>query len=139
MPNTLASAGSNVNEWVNGRAGTLYLLRLMRTWVPGSASLIDPAINQLIDCILGNGPPFIFHGWQYLGTGHGEMGILTQIVLSSPSRAEKLTAWPEDLLGRHLESGTWPADNREASRNLVQLCHGALVLRCPFNIFVPIS
>ena len=43
---------SGSNEWAFGRAGTLYLLRLVRAGVPASAELISPVIKRLIELTL---------------------------------------------------------------------------------------
>lgn len=72
------------SEWFNGRAGALYLLRMIRTWAPGSAEVINEAIKPLIEHLLIQ-EPWFWSGRQYYGPVHGEIGILTQIVLDDPS------------------------------------------------------
>jgi hypothetical protein len=43
-------------EWFNGLAGALYLLRLIRTWVPESRDMINEAIQPLIIHLLSQEP-----------------------------------------------------------------------------------
>lgn len=45
-------------EWFNGRAGTLYILRLIRTWIPESAEMINKAMKGLIEHLLSQEPCF---------------------------------------------------------------------------------
>lgn len=61
---------------------------------------IDRAISSLIDTILANGPPWLWHGKEYIGAVHGTAGILMQILLSAPKRAPQLKAMVEDLLDK---------------------------------------
>ena len=116
------------DENLYGRAGTLYLLRLVRHWVPGSSSLVDPAIAEISNTILNNGPRWKWHGRRYLGAVHGDAGILTQLVLTSPSLAPQMETVLESLLSRQTEDGNWPASESTThtpGKGLVQFCHGA--------------
>ena len=63
---TTAEQGSD--EWLYGRAGCLYLLRLVRSWVQGSDDMVRPIIEGLIQLILSHGPSWPWHGKDYLGT-----------------------------------------------------------------------
>lgn len=118
------------NDWCYGRAGTLYLLRLMRTWLPSSTTSINTAISEISTLILTHGPPFIYRGRRGLGAGHGEIGILTQLVLSAPNpqtfiaNTPKVTQILQDLLDLQLPSGNW-VHSPEKPDELVQFCHGA--------------
>src|SRR3569833_1531100 len=99
-------------EYVYGAAGFLYLLRLVKSWHPASAQLIDPAIYIVIEWILKNGPPRIYvERFDMLGPGHGDMGINFQVVRSDPSYATPAAIRTEPM--------TRPR------RQLVQWCHGA--------------
>lgn len=40
------------SEWFDGRAGTLYILRIIRTWVPESIEEINQAMKPLIEHLL---------------------------------------------------------------------------------------
>ena len=110
-------------EWMNGRAGGLYYLRLLRRWLPDIAAAINSAITSLIEAILPQ-QPWIWNGRQYLGTVHGEIGILTQVILSDPSHASKLESKPLSLINLQDAEGNWPVIEGKDS-GLVQFCHGA--------------
>lgn len=123
---------SESNEWLYGRAGTLYLLRLMRHFTtspfptPTTTAAINAALTNLTTKILSSGPPWSWHGKCYHGAAHGSIGIVTQILLSSPS-----TPWVQklllDLLALQTPSGNWPssAESKREGEGLVQFCHGA--------------
>ncbi|KAK3368473.1 hypothetical protein B0H63DRAFT_404016 [Podospora didyma] len=114
------------DEHLFGRAGTLYLLRIVRHWVPGSNSLVDPAIAEVSNTILNNGPNWIWHGRRYLGAVHGDVGIVVQLVLTSPELAPRVEPVVERLLGMQLADGNWPsAEGTGTGKGLVQFCHGA--------------
>lgn len=110
-------------EWMNGRAGALYILRVMRKWLPDMNETIRLVIKSLIEAILPQ-EPWIWNGRQYLGTVHGEIGILTQVVLSDPSYAPKLENKLLSLLELQDVEGNWPVVKGKGN-DLVQFCHGA--------------
>lgn len=110
-------------EWLKGRAGALYLLRVMRHWLPHLADAIDPVVTSLIEAILPQ-QPWVWGERQYLGVVHGEIGILTQVVLSDASYAPRLEAKLLELLDLQGPEGNWPViEGKEIG--LVQFCHGA--------------
>ncbi|KAK4118402.1 hypothetical protein N657DRAFT_583706 [Parathielavia appendiculata] len=115
------------DEMLYGRAGTLYLLRMVRHWVPGSNDLVDPAISEISNTIMNRGPRWRWHGKRYLGAVHGDIGIVTQLVLTSPELASRLQPIVEKLLGVQLEDGNWPSSEESgpSGKGLVQFCHGA--------------
>ncbi|KAM7189233.1 hypothetical protein V8F20_010237 [Naviculisporaceae sp. PSN 640] len=115
------------DENLYGRAGTLYLLRLVRHWVPGSNELVDPAIAEISNTIMKNGPEWKWHGKRYLGAVHGDVGIVTQIVLTSPSLASQLESVLSRLLDMQHSDGNWPSHegHHHSTKPLVQFCHGA--------------
>jgi hypothetical protein len=115
------------DELLYGRAGTLYLLRMVRHWVPGSNHLVDPAIAEISNTIMNRGPHWKWHGRRYLGAVHGDIGILTQLVLASPSLAPRLQPILERLLTIQLSDGNWPSSEESGGtgKGLVQFCHGA--------------
>ncbi|KAJ0300021.1 hypothetical protein COL516b_008760 [Colletotrichum fioriniae] len=112
---------------LHGLAGTLYLLRLIRHWVPSSAPLVCGAIVHVSDYLLGPHPwtcpsrspssPQSPHSSpppppeDAHGTIHGDLGILTQLVLTSPPLAASpsLTSRLAALLDLQLPDGDWPA------------------------------
>lgn len=55
------------DEWLYGRGGCLYLLRLARGWVRDSASIVDSLVEQVIEDVLSHGPAWPWHGKDYLG------------------------------------------------------------------------
>ncbi|KAK3295242.1 uncharacterized protein B0H64DRAFT_142589 [Chaetomium fimeti] len=114
------------DEMLYGRAGTLYLLRLVRRWVAGSNTLVDPAIAEISNTILNRGPRWKWHDRHYLGAVHGDIGIITQLVLTTPSLAPQVQPAVERLLGMQQHDGNWPSSEESGSGGrLVQFCHGA--------------
>jgi len=115
------------DETVYGRAGTLYLLRMVRHWVPGCEKLVDPCVAEISNTIMNRGPHWKWHGKRYLGAVHGDIGIITQLVLTSPELAPRLESVVDRLLGMQLEDGNWPSSEESGSngKGLVQFCHGA--------------
>ncbi|EGS20263.1 uncharacterized protein CTHT_0040020 [Thermochaetoides thermophila DSM 1495] len=117
------------DELLYGRAGTLYLLRMVRTWVSGCDDLIGPAIVEVENAMLGNAPNWKWRGKRYLGAAHGDIGIVTQLVLTSPELAPRLEDTLSRLLEMQREDGNWPSSEEAASlgggKGLVQFCHGA--------------
>ena len=110
-------------EWMKGRAGALYILRLIRQRLPHLSSVINPVITSLIEVILSQ-QPWVWNGKQYLGTVHGDIGIVTQIVLSDPSYAPQLESKLLSLLELQDAEGNWPVVEGK-DIGLVQFCHGA--------------
>ena len=121
------------SEVAFGRAGALYLLRMVEHWVPDSRLLIEPVTKKVVERILetdddGRGN-WEWKGRRYLGACHGDIGTITQIVLSTPTIAPKLADKLEEILGFQYDSGNWPASEEcvKVGRKafLVQYCHGA--------------
>ncbi|KAL7620530.1 hypothetical protein AAE478_009525 [Parahypoxylon ruwenzoriense] len=123
------------NEWLYGRAGYLYFLRLCRTaleddegWdaaTSSTAALLDATIDKTVRRILAAPQPWTWHGKQYLGAAHGAIGIITQVVLSQPRAAPELQDQLRALLAQQRRSGNFPSSRGSASDRLVQFCHGA--------------
>ncbi|KPM38777.1 hypothetical protein AK830_g7773 [Neonectria ditissima] len=121
------------SEIGHGRAGTLYLLRMVKHWVPEYAPLIESPLKRLTMRIMntdddGRGN-WEWHGRRFFGAGHGDIGIITQLVLSNPSLAPELSSRLEKLLELQTSDGNWPDSGRCLREgripNLVQWCHGA--------------
>ena len=123
----LLTDGSGWWDWCYGRAGTLYYLRLIRSWVPEAGDLVREAITQLCELLLRNGDPWIYRGREVYGIGHGHLGIIAQIVLSDASYAPQLEKRLVRLLDLQLDDGNWPKEVADTNQPgiLVQLCHGA--------------
>ena len=110
-------------EWMKGRAGALYILRVIRHWLPELTEEINAIIKLLIEAMLPQ-QPWVWMGRQYLGTVHGEIGVVTQIVLSDPFYAPQVEDKLLSLLKLQGEEGNWPViEGKEIG--LVQFCHGA--------------
>ncbi|KAI1176968.1 hypothetical protein F4777DRAFT_231188 [Nemania sp. FL0916] len=119
------------NEWLYGRAGYLYLLRLCQGVFthdkhPRTAARIERAIKSTANRILLVRQPWTWHGNKYLGAADGFIGIITQVVLSVPSMATRLQPLLLALLDHHLQfpSGNFPPSLPVGSDRLVQFCHG---------------
>ncbi|KAK5936937.1 hypothetical protein PMZ80_010875 [Knufia obscura] len=126
------------NEWLYGRAGYLYLLRLCRTHFnkQQQASVtksLEQTIERTVNRIMSTPLPWTWHGKQYMGAAHGYFGIVAQLVLSLPDSAQKLESLVSDLLDTQFESGNFPSsiegflgkNAMTGSDKLVQFCHGA--------------
>ena len=120
--------GEGSDEWLYGRSGYLYLLRLSRSGIINDDSkavkMIDKTIQATVTRILSTKQPWIWHGKQYLGAAHGTFGILCQVVLSSPESASFLESILIKLLEIQLPSGNFPSSYPPGSDKLVQFCHG---------------
>lgn len=116
------------NEWLYGRAGFLYLLRLVRGAFRDNkeiTELIEDTTDEVIDNIMASSRPWKWHGKAYVGAVHGAIGIITQIVLTDASWAPKLEAELGALLSYQYESGNFPSSLPPGRDRLVQFCHGA--------------
>ncbi|KXL47696.1 hypothetical protein M433DRAFT_76864 [Acidomyces richmondensis BFW] len=117
------------NELLFGRAGYLYLLRLVKASFvddPKTLQLITDTQEDVIDAILDTPRPWKWRGKVYIGAIHGAIGIITQIVLTNPKKyAEKLEAELAVLLTYQYDSGNFPSTVPPERDRLVQVCHGA--------------
>lgn len=125
--NSLTDDGSN--EWLYGRSGYLYLLRLCQEGFPkeshsGTAARLKRTIESTVNRILAVPQPWVWHGKQYFGAAHGSISIITQIVLSMPSTAPRLQTLIRELLDHQFSSGNFPSSLPAGSDRLVQFCHG---------------
>lgn len=117
------------SELLCGRAGMLYLIRVLRYFVPHSELLLEEPVEILNREILEKGDDgkgnWSFHGKHYYGAAHGDIGIITQLVLTTPSLAPQLRPRLEKLLDLQFDSGNWPSSAESSRDRLVQWCHGA--------------
>lgn len=117
------------DEWLYGRAGYLYLLRLARASFvddPKTLEMINDTAEDVVDAILDSPRPWKWMGMAYVGAVHGAIGIITQIVLVDPKKyAKELEAELAVLLTYQFESGNWPSSIPPEKDRLVQVCHGA--------------
>lgn len=78
-----------------------------------------------------------------IGAVHGRIGVITQVVMSDPSRASDPTilASLDRCLKLQTSEGNWPSSAKSRSSHLVQFCHGApgivLSLRAIQEYFSP--
>ena len=131
---TLDAKYCNSNEWLYGRAGTLYLLRALKTHFAASNDAqrdsllrqIEKAIDALCKAIVSSPRPWSWHRKHYLGAAHGDVGIITQVVLSRPSYAAAVRDDLLAVLNSEFKSGNWPSSLPSSGDDkLVQFCHGA--------------
>ncbi|KAI1368058.1 hypothetical protein F5Y08DRAFT_21734 [Xylaria arbuscula] len=127
--NVNSSTDDESNEWLYGRAGYLYLLRLCHEVFsvdrhPQSAKLLQKTTQETVDRILKVPRPWTWHDKQYLGAAHGSISIITQVVLSMPSIAHQLQPLLLELLDSQFPSGNFPSSLPAGSDRLVQFCHG---------------
>lgn len=130
---TLCSYETTINgpggsdEWLYGRSGYLYLLRLARSGFEPQAKasdMIERTIQRTAKRILATEGPWTWHNKLYLGAAHGTFGILCQLVLSSPACAKSLEETLTRLLDNQFRAGNFPSSLPAKSDRLVQFCHG---------------
>ncbi|OCT52929.1 hypothetical protein CLCR_10389 [Cladophialophora carrionii] len=123
---TINDAGGS-DEWLYGRSGYLYYLRLARSAYADASKtteIIDTTIRKTVQRILRSTSPWTWHGKAYVGSAHGAFGILAQLVPSSPQCAETLEPLLTSLLDTQFPSGNFPSSLPPGSDKLVQFCHG---------------
>ncbi|PSK60524.1 hypothetical protein B9Z65_674 [Elsinoe australis] len=117
------------NEWLYGRAGYLYFLRLVRASFlddERTTKLLNDTAADVIEEILETPRPWKWHGKAYVGAVHGAIGIITQVVLTDPHKyAPKVEAELAVLLSYQFDSGNWPGSLPPGRDRSVQVCHGA--------------
>ncbi|KAF1999332.1 hypothetical protein P154DRAFT_229427 [Amniculicola lignicola CBS 123094] len=116
------------NEWLYGRSGYLYLLRLVRDAFPEDQEILDliqDTADEVINNIMDSPRPWKWHNKAYVGAVHGAIGIITQVVLTDPSWAPKLEAELGALLSYQYDGGNFPSSLPPGRDRLVHFCHGA--------------
>ncbi|KAK1590457.1 abscisic acid ABA receptor [Colletotrichum navitas] len=115
-------------ELLFGFAGLLYMVRAVELSRPETASLLATAKARIIERILGAGPGWTWRGKRYIGAVHGDVGILTQLLLTDSKLAKKSMVRNslQRLLSLQHQSGNWPTEDTDHGyHELVQFCHGA--------------
>lgn len=120
------------SEFWEGRAGTLYFMRLIRHCIPESAALLEGPIGQVSERILSDSIDQDERGWMFYdlettGAGHGTIGIITQLVVTTPSLAPRLRTKLRAVLNLQTD-GNWPryiAPAGDDNPFLMQWCNGA--------------
>jgi lantibiotic modifying enzyme len=123
-----STSDSGSDEWLYGRAGYLYFLRMVRASFKDDTdalTLIQNTIEVVAHRISTSPQPWVWHGKAYLGAAHGAIGILVQIVLSLPDSASDVQAMLVKLLDLQFPTGNFPSSLPVDSDRLVQFCHGA--------------
>ena len=117
------------NDWLSGRAGYLYLLRLVKVSFaddPDTLQLLADTQDDVVAAILEAPRPWRSRGRVQLGAVHGAIGIITQVVLTDPARyAARVEADLAVLLTYQYEGGNFPSLVPPDKDRLVQFCHGA--------------
>lgn len=118
------------DEWLYGRAGFLYFLRLVKDSFLDNNTvrvIIDTTIENVVDRILLSSQPWIWYGKTYLGAAHGSIGIIAQLVLSVGSERARCDAIVDQIVSLQFDSGNFPSSlgHPTPSDELVQFCHGA--------------
>ncbi|KAF2443025.1 hypothetical protein P171DRAFT_54695 [Karstenula rhodostoma CBS 690.94] len=120
---------NDVQEVLLGSAGLLALLRFVKTFVPSATEKINDAIQTVIDHI--NKSPWLFHGREYTGAAHGNIGIITQVCLSGGAStvADRLSTF----LDLQQKDGNWHSTTDRKHEHM-QWCHG--VSGCIISLLV---
>ncbi|KAI9795132.1 MAG: hypothetical protein M1816_000154 [Peltula sp. TS41687] len=120
--------GWGSDEWLYGRAGLLYLIRMVKEHRRHDAetqTTLQRMLDAVVARILQTPRPWKWLGKEYYGAVHGTIGIITQCLLSSPLQAaERLEPDLLAMLAAQDPAGNWPPSVRGRSE-LVQFCHGA--------------
>lgn len=119
----VCSEGDGSDEWLYGRAGYLYFLRMIQIYVPDAVP--GEKVEKVVQKILESKGRWKWHGKEYIGAVHGDWGIVTQVLLSAPSYASELQDIVKELLEITLPSGNWPSSRSSSRDDMVQFCHGA--------------
>jgi len=81
----------------------------------------------VIEKILSTARPWTYvMDKEWIGAAHGVICILTEIILTSPSRALELEGDLKRLLSFQMKNGNWPLNSSEPEDDrMVQFCHGS--------------
>ncbi|KAF3291185.1 hypothetical protein TWF970_000417 [Orbilia oligospora] len=115
-------------ELLFGRAGLLSLMRTMKYWFPESSEILDPEIEKVIQHCLSY-DPWTFgvrpdNQKRFIGASHGDIAIISNIVMTNPAYAPKVQGRLEKILALQADNGNWLTCEDEGE-DLVQFCHGA--------------
>lgn len=117
------------NDFLYGRAGFLYLLRLAKASFnddPKALQMITDVQDDVVDAILDSPRPWKTQGKNYIGTLSGAIGIITQIVLTDPQQyADQVRTDLAVILTYQYDSGNFPATVPPEKDRLVEVEHGA--------------
>ncbi|KAF9880499.1 LanC-like protein [Colletotrichum karsti] len=105
----LANEEDHPHELLFGYAGLLYIIRAVESWRPEAARSLTTIKARMMEKVLGAGPGWVWRGKRYIGAVHGDIGILTQILLTDPKLAgnSMAVASLDRLLSLQREDGNW--------------------------------
>ncbi|OHF00938.1 abscisic acid ABA receptor [Colletotrichum orchidophilum] len=146
----LADEDDHPYELLFGYAGILYMIRAVEFSVrvdvpflqarngidnqvyqrPETASQFAIVKSRIVEKTLGAGPLWTWRGKRYIGAVHGDIGILTQLLLTDPKLAENpmIRRSIERQLEIQRENGNWETKDDPGNtiyEGLTQFCHGA--------------
>ncbi|KAK1449284.1 abscisic acid ABA receptor [Colletotrichum melonis] len=126
----LADEDGHPYELLFGYAGILYMIRAVESARPGTASQLNTAKVRIVEKTLGAGPLWTWRGKRYIGAVHGDIGILTQLILTDPKLAENpiIRGSLKRMLEVQRENGNWETKDDPGNtiyEGLTQFCHGA--------------
>jgi hypothetical protein len=129
LPLVQTSRTAASDEWLYGRAGFLYFLRLLKSAFIDSKPaqvLLNNTIETVVQAITASHELWTWHGKTYLGAAHGAIGIIAQLALSAGNEDGRLDGLLDQILGFQFESGNFQASlgSSALSDELVQFCHG---------------
>jgi hypothetical protein len=117
-----------LDEWIFGRCGYLYLLRLMKVGFSDNEAVqskLQKLMERVADRIIATPRPWKCFEKELTGAGHGSIAMITQIALSTPEKVSQVQADLERILDEQFPSGNWPTAPGYPVDKLVQFCHGA--------------
>jgi len=129
------------DELLFGRAGYLYALLWVRSFVGPAATDFDTALREISEKIIKNGKniaekshpdwPLMWHCFDepYLGAAHGVIGVLAMLFhcrsLLSAESETLIGLLLDRLVGSRFPSGNLPIQVEETRDEHVHWCHGA--------------
>ena len=136
LPKVLETGEGEVwNDFLLGRTGYLYMLRLIRQSWP-QAPIPPTVFKEFLDRILLDGKmKWTFMEYYCIGAGHGWISIVTQILLTDQSYAAECKPIIAEVLDQQFlvegdpNFGNWDAwlniETKRESRPQIQWSHGA--------------
>ncbi|KAK1675407.1 abscisic acid ABA receptor [Colletotrichum godetiae] len=126
----LADEDDHPYELLFGYAGILYMIRAVEFSRPKVASQVATAKARIIEKTLAAGPLWTWRGKRYIGAVHGDIGILTQLLLTDPKLEENpmIRGSLERMLEVQRDNGNWETKDDPGNtiyEGLTQFCHGA--------------
>ncbi|KAJ3023530.1 hypothetical protein HKX48_002693 [Thoreauomyces humboldtii] len=140
VPDICVDSEGFQDEWCFGRAGFLYILRVLAHHLPAHREACQAAQKDVVEAMFRRVPGSESGGWRfygklYLGMGHGWMGNLTQMLLSdpTPARAAQLRNAFADCIAEQQPDGGWKcmvndaehANTEAQKREILSMGHGA--------------